>query len=63
MKLQNLSLDRNVQRSGRLVADKNLRLAGQCDCDNDTLSHTAGILERDSRRNGASAFGNSDLLP
>ena len=44
--LQDLCLNRNVQRSCRLIADEDLRTAGKCNRDNDTLSHTAGILER-----------------
>ena len=44
--LQDLCLNRNVQRSCRLIADQNLRTAGKCNRNNDTLSHTAGILER-----------------
>ena len=43
--LQDLRLNGHVQSSGRLVADQNFRLAGQGDGDNDTLAHTAGILE------------------
>ena len=44
--LQDLCLNRNVQRSCRLIADEDLRTAGKCNRNNDTLSHTAGILER-----------------
>ena len=44
--LQDLRLNRNIQRSCRLIADQNLRTAGKCNRNNDTLSHTAGILER-----------------
>ena len=44
--LQDLRLDRNVQSRGRLVRDEQLRLAGQCHGDHDTLTHTAGQLMR-----------------
>ena len=44
--LQDLRLNRNIQRSCRLIADEDLRTAGKCNRNNDTLSHTAGILER-----------------
>ena len=42
--LQDLRLNRNIQRSCRLIADEDLRTAGKCNRNNDTLSHTAGIL-------------------
>ena len=41
-----LRLNRNVQSGRRLVADEDLRVAGERDCDNDALAHAAGILER-----------------
>lgn len=43
--LENLCLNGNVKRSGGLVADEDLRLAGKRNCDNNTLTHTAGVLE------------------
>ena len=44
--LQDLRLDRHVQRGGRLVSDQQLRLTGQCNGDHDALAHTAGQLVR-----------------
>ena len=44
-KLQNLGLDGHVQRGGGLIADQDFRLAGQGNGDNNTLAHTAGILD------------------
>ena len=44
--LQDLRLDRHVQRGGRLVGDQQLRLAGQRNGDHDALAHTAGQLVR-----------------
>ena len=41
-----LRLDRNVQSGRRFVADEDLRVAGERDRDDDTLTHAAGILER-----------------
>ena len=35
--LQDLCLNRNVQRSCRLIADEDLRTAGKCNRNNDTL--------------------------
>ena len=43
---EDLRLDGHVQRCRRFIADQDLRLAGQCDRDNDTLPHAARILER-----------------
>ena len=43
--LQDLRLNSNVQRSSRLVTNQDLRLTGQGDSDNNTLTHTAGVLE------------------
>ena len=59
--LQDLCLDRNVQSGSRLVTDQDLRLAGKSDCDNDTLSHTAGILEGIIIKTGF-RIGNSHLF-
>ena len=44
--LQDLCLNGHVQCSGRLVADQDLRAAGRCNGDDDTLAHTAGELVR-----------------
>ena len=43
---QDLRLDRDVQRGGRLVGDDQLGLAGQRDGDHDALAHAAGKLVR-----------------
>ena len=42
--LQNLGLDGDVQRGGRLVGDEDVGLAGQRHGDHDALAHTAGEL-------------------
>ena len=42
--VQYLCLNGNVKRGGGLVADEDLRLAGKRNCDNNTLTHTAGVL-------------------
>jgi hypothetical protein len=44
--LQDLLLDRDVQRRGGLVGDQQLRLARQCHGDHHALSHAAGELVR-----------------
>ena len=44
--LQDLRLDGHIQCGGRLVADQDLRAAGRCNGDDDTLAHTAGKLVR-----------------
>ena len=44
--LQDLCLDRHVQRGGRLVGDQQLRLTGQRNGDHNALAHTAGQLVR-----------------
>ena len=41
---QNLCLDGNVQSGGGFVSQQQLGLAGQSDCDNNTLLHTTGEL-------------------
>ena len=41
-----LSLYRNVQSRGRLVAYKDLWLAGEGYCNDDPLPHATGVLER-----------------
>ena len=43
-KLENLRLNRNVQRRGRLVGDEKLWVAGQRDGDDDPLLHPARKL-------------------
>ena len=43
--LQDLRLNRHVQRGGRLVGDQQLRLAGQRHRDHHALAHAAGKLE------------------
>ena len=45
-KIQDLCLDRYVQRGRRLIRDDDARLADQRDRDHDTLLHTAGQLMR-----------------
>ena len=44
--LQNLSLNGYVQSRRRLICDQNVRLAGKCHGDHNTLTHTAGELKR-----------------
>ena len=44
--LEHLNLDRHVERGRRLVAEDQLRLAGQGDRDHDPLAHAAGELVR-----------------
>ena len=44
--LQDLRLNGHVQCGGGLVADQDLRAAGRCNGDDDTLAHTAGELVR-----------------
>ena len=43
---QILRLNRNIQRSGRLVRDKHLRVAGYADCAHNALPHPAAKLMR-----------------
>jgi hypothetical protein len=45
-KAQVLSLDREVERSGRLVGDQQVRLAGEADRADDSLPHAAAHLMR-----------------
>ena len=45
--LQDLKLDRHVERRGRLVGNEELRRAGERDGDHDALTHTAGKLMRE----------------
>ena len=59
--LENLGLDGDVQCRGGLVADQNLRLAGQSDGDDDALAHTAGVLEGIVIKPGF-GVGNADFL-
>ena len=42
--LQNLGLDGDIQRGGRLIADEQVGVAGKGDGDDHTLPHTAGQL-------------------
>ncbi len=44
--LQDLGLDRHVERGGRLVGDEELRVAGERHGDHDALAHAAGQLVR-----------------
>ena len=44
--VEDLRLDGDVQRSGRLVGDQQLRLAGERHRDHRTLAHPAGELVR-----------------
>ena len=44
--VEDLRLDRDVERRGRLVGDQELRLAGQRDRDRHALPHAAGELVR-----------------
>ena len=44
--VEDLGLDRDVQRGGRLVGDQQLRLAGQRHGDHHPLAHAAGELVR-----------------
>ena len=44
--IEDLRLDGDVERGGRLVGDQQFRLAGQRDRDRDALAHAAGELVR-----------------
>ena len=44
--VEDLRLDRDVERGGRLVRDDELRPVEQCDGDGDALAHAAGELVR-----------------
>ncbi len=44
--LENLRLDRHIERSGRLVGDQHLRVAAHRHRDHRTLTHTARKLVR-----------------
>ncbi len=44
--IEDLRLDGDVQRGGRLVGDQEFRLAGQCDGNGNPLAHAAGQLMR-----------------
>ena len=44
--LEDLRLDRHVERCRGLVGEDQLRVAGQCDGDHHTLAHAAGELVR-----------------
>ena len=43
---QNLSLDRYIQSCRRFIRDQQSWVAGQCNCDHDTLFHSSGKLVR-----------------
>ena len=43
---QHLRLDGDIQRSGRLIGDQQIRITGQRHSDHDALFHTAGQLVR-----------------
>ena len=43
---EDLGLDRDIQRGGRLVGDQQLRLGGERDGDHHALAHAAGELVR-----------------
>ncbi|MHC2878865.1 hypothetical protein ACVI53_001735 [Bradyrhizobium barranii subsp. barranii] len=45
-RLEDLRLDRDVERRGRLVRNQQFRLAGQRDRNRDALAHAAGTLMR-----------------
>ena len=47
--VEDLGLDRDVQRRGRLVGDEELRVAGEGHGDHHALAHPAAELVRDSR--------------
>ena len=47
--LEDLRLDGDVERGGRLVGDQQVRLVGQRHGDHDALALTAGKLVRDRR--------------
>ena len=44
--LEDLSLNRHVERGGRLIGDQQVRLAQQRHGDHDALAHAAGELVR-----------------
>jgi hypothetical protein len=45
-KIEDLALDRDVERSRRLVGNQEVWLAGQCHRNHHTLSHATGKLMR-----------------
>ena len=55
--LEDLRLDGDVERGGRLVGDEQLRLAGQRHRDHHALAHAARELVRIARRRAARARG------
>ena len=55
--LQDLVLDGDVERGGRLVGEQQLGRAGERDGDHHALAHAAGKLVRIARRAGAAAAG------
>ena len=58
--LYDFSLDRHVERRGRLVGNDEACAGGQRHCDHHALAHTAGQLVR-VERHPAIGIGNSDL--
>ena len=46
MQVEDLRLDRHVERGGRFVGDQHLRIAGQRHRDHHALAHPAGELVR-----------------
>ncbi|MNN79906.1 hypothetical protein D3C81_1965910 [compost metagenome] len=44
--IQDLRLNRHVERSRRLISDQKLRIGCKCHSDNDTLAHPSAELMR-----------------
>ena len=61
--LQDLRLDRHVERGRRLVGDQQLGLAGERDRDHHALAHAAGELVRVVARARSAASRDPDLAP
>ena len=55
--VEDLRLDGDVERRGRLVGDQELRVAGDRHGDHHALAHAAGKLVRERRRAGLSGAG------
>ena len=60
--VEDLCLDRHVQRGGRLVGNDDLRIAGQRHGDHDALAHTAGQLVGVHRVDGLAVGALLDVL-
>ena len=58
--LEDLRLDRHVERGRRLVGDQELRLVGDRHRDHRPLAHPARELVRVLRRTAARGFGHAD---